>query len=236
MPDLKESAVLLESVELALGRDGDGNRLVAAFPDFKVKTAGRVAVVGPSGSGKSTLLNIIAGLLKPDSGRVMVCGTELGRLSNPALDRFRGANIGMVYQGFHLLQGFTVLDNVLLALRFGGSLPRGKRMEYALAILNKVGLAARLKAMPNELSAGERQRTAIARALAGHPKILLADEPTAALDPENAQAAIGLMAGLCDELGCTWLCVTHDNFLASTFPERIECRDIIRIGSGGGGR
>lgn len=220
-------AVCLEQVEVTLGGDGAGGKVVANFPDLRVASGEHVAVVGPSGSGKSTLLNLLAGLLRPDSGKIAICGTDLSGLSAAELDVFRGETVGMVHQTFHLLHGFTVFDNVMAGLRFGRSVPRRLRREYAVTMLEKVGLQHRLNAMPDRLSVGERQRTAIARALAGHPRLLLADEPTAALDPDAARNAIELMRTITSELDCTWICVTHDSALAAQFPVQVLCTEVI---------
>ncbi len=221
-------AVCLERVQLTLGGDGAGGKVVATFPDLQVASGRHVAIIGPSGSGKSTLLNLLAGLARPDSGQITICGTDLNKLSAAELDTFRGETIGMIHQTFHLLQGFTVFDNVMAGLRFGRSVPRRQRREYAVAMLERVGLQHRLNVMPSHLSVGEQQRVAIARALAGHPRLLLADEPTAALDPDSAQNAIQLMKTLADELGCAWICVTHDVDLAAMFPVQLNCASVIR--------
>lgn len=227
--DSKHDPVLsLTGVSLTLGSDGDGHRVVARLPDLHVAPGDRLAVTGPSGCGKSTLLNVISGLHRVDEGEVFLCGKSLERMRPAALDAHRGAALGFVHQTFHLLHGFSVLDNVLAGLRFGRAVPARSRRERALNMLEAVGLSHRLHAMPNRLSVGERQRVAIARALAGHPAVLLADEPTGSLDPQSAEGAITLMRALCDRIGCAWICVTHDLSLAAQFPRQISCADAIR--------
>lgn len=224
-----EEAPLLhvQGARVLLGRNGRGGNVVARLPDLEMAAGERVALTGPSGCGKSTFLNVVSGLRVPDEGAVRVDGTDLARLNPAALDVFRGRKIGFVHQTFHLLHGFSVLDNVMAGLRFGRVVPAGQRKQRALEILDEVGLSHRLRAYPHKLSVGERQRVAIARALAGHPKLLLADEPTGALDPAAGDKAVELMETLCAKLNCGWLCVTHDERLARRFPRRVSCADAI---------
>ncbi|MCC5850373.1 MAG: ABC transporter ATP-binding protein [Verrucomicrobia bacterium] len=217
----------VHGARVLLGRNGQGGNVVARLPDLEMTPGERVALTGPSGCGKSTFLNVVSGLRALDEGVVQVDGTDLGKLKPAALDVFRGRNIGFVHQTFHLLHGFSVLDNVMAGLRFGRVVPAGQRKSRALEILEEVGLGHRLRAYPQKLSVGERQRVAIARALAGHPKLLLADEPTGALDPVAGGKAVELMENLCAKLNCGWLCVTHDQALAARFPRRISCADAI---------
>ena len=217
----------LQHGQITLGHDRDGGRIAVRLPDLRLHGGERIALTGPSGCGKSTLLNCIAGLLPLDQGRLTLCGQEVYALSPAARDLLRGSRLGIIHQTFHLLQGFNVLDNVLAGLRFGRSVPQGERKARALDLLEKVGLSHRLRAQPRRLSVGERQRVAIARALAGHPRLLLADEPTGSLDPAAAARAIDLMERLCGDIGCAWLCVTHDERLADRFPQRLSCADMI---------
>lgn len=190
-------------------------------PNLTVGAGEQVVLTGPSGRGKSTLLHLIAGLMEPDSGTVLVGGRAVsgpGGLKGSARDRFRGRHIGMVFQTFHLLHGFSALENVLAALMFS-DIPRGEHRARGLSLLERLDIE-RPHAPAEELSVGQRQRVAVARALACRPALVLADEPTASLDPENAASAIGLLQGTCREHGAALLCVTHDPSLALSFDRR----------------
>lgn len=182
-----------------------------------------VAVMGPSGSGKSTLLNILAGLERPTGGRITVDGVDLASLDENGLSRYRRANIGIVFQAFNLLPRYRVVDNVAFPLLFAGvSLP--ERQRRAAAVLERLGMSARADHRPSQLSGGELQRTAIARALVTDPALLLADEPTGNLDSTNGAAVLGLL----DELhvkGQTIVLVTHDAAIASHAQRIVRMRD-----------
>ena len=217
-----------ELVELKDVRVALGERTVACFPEFSLSRGERMAVTGPSGCGKSTLLNLVSGLLRPVSGQVRVAGVALESMKPSELDVFRGHHIGMVHQSFHLLHGFTALENVMAGLRFGRRASGRRAGKEARALLDRVGLADQAGLKTHRMSVGERQRVAIARALAGKPDLLLADEPTGSLDPESSARAVELLEGLCDEFGCGWICVTHDPDLAARFPRTFSCREVIR--------
>lgn len=172
-----------------------------------------------SGAGKSTLLHLIAGLLEPGSGRVLVDGTDIHAVRGARRDRFRGSRIGMIFQTFNLLDGFSALENVTTAMMFS-KLPRSEHDERARALLKRLGID-RHQAPPQSLSVGQQQRVAVARAMACRPSLVLADEPTASLDPENAAEAIGLIREVCAEEGAALLLVSHDPSVTAGF-ERVE--------------
>jgi len=182
-----------------------------------------VAVMGPSGSGKSTLLNVVAGLERPTRGTVRVDGEDLAKLDEEDLARHRSKRVGMVFQAFNLLPRFRVVDNVALPLAFSG-VPAAERIRRARAMLDRLGMTARADHRSNELSGGELQRAAIARALIGEPAILLADEPTGNLDSANGAALIALFEELHAQ-GQTVLLVTHDAQIASHAERTIHMRD-----------
>jgi ABC-type lipoprotein export system ATPase subunit len=212
--------------------EADGAGAVRFFlRAFELAPGEAVALVGPSGCGKSTLLNILAGLLRPDSGTVRVCGTDLMAARPAALDAFRGTCIGFVHQTFNLLEPFTALENVLLGMRFGRAIPQAERAPRAHALLERVGLSHRLHVRPARLSVGERQRVAIARALANRPRLLLADEPTAALDPRTAGAVAEMLMETCAAEGAALALVTHDTALAAKFPRQFDCRALVTSSS-----
>lgn len=179
-----------------------------------------VALLGASGSGKSSVLNLIAGLDSPTSGNVVVGGRDLRHLSREELAQFRRHVVGMVFQSFNLVPRMSVLENVELPLRFA-EVERGKRAELATRSLERVGLAARLRHRPIELSGGEQQRVALARALVNSPRILLADEPTGNLDSHTGTEVMNLIRSLNQSLGMTVVLVTHEQALAENYSDRL---------------
>ena len=182
------------------------------------------AIEGPSGSGKSTLLSLMGLLDRPSCGQVRLDGQDMAQASVEALARARNEKIGFVFQAFHLLPRLTAIENVALPLFYRG-VAKPERLERAAAALQRVGLAARAGHRPDELSGGERQRVAIARALVGEPRLILADEPTGALDSLTADEIIGRFEALNRELGVTVVIVTHDRGVAARCPRRIQLRD-----------
>ena len=183
-----------------------------------------VALVGPSGSGKSTVLNLIGGLDRPTSGEVWIDGTELGSSDERTLTRHRRQHVGFVFQSFNLLSRLTAEENVALPLMFSG-VPEKERRARARALLQRVGLGARLTHRPTQLSGGEQQRVAIARALVAQPALLLADEPTGNLDTATGAEIMGLLKELNQEQGLTLLVVTHDTEVAAFANRVVRLRD-----------
>jgi len=191
--------------------------------DLTVRAGEMVAVTGPSGSGKSTLLGILAGLERPDEGSVRVLGQDLVDASEAELARIRRRHIGIVFQSFNLLDGMTALENVALAALAGGS-SRREATARADELLDLLGLLGRARALPSTLSGGERQRLAIARALANEPELILADEPTGALDTEGGQQVIEVLRRL-HAAGRTLLVVTHSPDVAAAASRVVSMRD-----------
>jgi putative ABC transport system ATP-binding protein len=190
---------------------------------FTIPRGDYCAIVGPSGSGKSTLMNILGGLDTPTDGRITIAGNDIGAMNDDDLAIFRNQTIGFVFQSFNLLPRLTALENVELPMIYGGVLPK-ERKERAADLLDRVGLGERMGHRPTQLSGGQQQRVAIARALAGKPALLLADEPTGALDTNTGIEILGLFGQLNKE-GATVVLVTHDHDVAAATKRTIEMRD-----------
>jgi putative ABC transport system ATP-binding protein len=189
---------------------------------FTVARGSSVAITGPSGGGKSTLLGVIGGLAQPTSGIVRIGGSEISDMSEGDRSDFRRSHIGFVYQADNLLPFLTLLENVGLQLALNGqSSGAGK----SLAVLGNLGLAALAYRLPDHLSGGQRQRASVARAIVNEPEIILADEPTGALDAANAVGVIDLLLGMQREIGATLIMVTHDRDAASRLDRQINLRD-----------
>ena len=215
-------AIALAGINLSLGR-GAARVHILKDVDLHIGTGEAIGLVGPSGSGKTTLLMVLAGLERADTGSIVVAGEDLGRLDEDALARFRGRNIGIVFQSFHLIPTMTALENVAVPLELAGHADAFDRARDELAA---VGLAERLSHYPAQLSGGEQQRVALARALAPNPAILVADEPTGNLDEATGKQIIELLFAGHVERGTTLVLVTHDTALAR------RCDRIVRLRSG----
>jgi ABC-type lipoprotein export system ATPase subunit len=215
------SECLLETRNLAKSYD-DGRIQALRGVDVRIMAGEFVAISGPSGSGKSTLLHLLGGLDRPTSGEIFFKGTSLSDSFD--LDSYRSQRIGFVFQAFHLLPTLRALENVQIPM-FEGKLSARERREKAEVLLKEVGLEHRLQQYPNELSAGERQRVAIARSLANDPEVLLADEPTGNLDTENAVKIMAILTGIRAQRNMTLIVVTHESEVARGAQRNIHIRD-----------
>ncbi len=197
----------------------DGARVpILDVPSFEIGEGEHVVMIGPSGCGKTTLLHTIAGIIRPDSGKVILDGVELTKYSEAGRDRIRADKLGYVFQTFNLLAGFSAYENVLLGMTFAS---KKLAPDRAKRLLDRVGLSHRLNNKPGAMSVGEQQRVAVARALANEPRLLLADEPTANVDPGNQQQIIDLIRTTSEEENIALLMVTHSNEVAKQF-ERVD--------------
>jgi putative ABC transport system ATP-binding protein len=203
----------------------DGSVLpVIDVPSLVLKEGEQLALQGSSGSGKTTLLHLIAGILRADGGRIVLGGRELSGLSESQRDEWRAENLGYVFQTFNLLQGYTACENVLLGMMFGP----GADEAFARKMLERVGLGDRVNYRPRQLSVGQQQRVAVARALANRPKLVLADEPTGNLDQKNAREALKLIREMCRENNAALLLVSHDPEVLGQFETVKDLRELNR--------
>ncbi len=219
---MTNTIITLKKADLTLGSAAARVHVLKGI-DLDIRAGESVGIVGPSGSGKSTLLMVLAGLERLDSGEIIIAGAPLHGMSEDALADFRGKNIGIVFQSFHLISNMTALENVAVPLELANV---RDAFEIARRELTAVGLGERLNHYPGQLSGGEQQRVAIARALAPSPAVLIADEPTGNLDTETGRQIADLLFAKQAERGMTMLLVTHDNTLAS------RCSRQIRVRSG----
>jgi len=218
----------ITALQKGFSHPAGGRVEVIDLPRLDLGEGEHLALRGTSGSGKTTLLHLVAGILPTDAGRIVIDGTEMTGRGEVARDRLRAAKIGCVFQAHHLLQGLTAEENVRLGMIFG---PRGVDRERARALLRRVGLGDRGDYRPRQLSIGQQQRVGVARALAGQPCLVLADEPTGSLDRVAARAAVALIREVCGEAGAALLLVSHDEDVLAGF-ERVEDMAVINRAAG----
>ena len=207
-------------------RSADAFRLRLA--NFSVQPGETVAITGPSGSGKTTLLHLIAGILLPEQGDILLADTALNRQSERSRRQFRASRIGMVFQSFELIEYLSVLDNILLPLRLAaGSRPTRQLRSRAMILARATGIEHKLQRRPAQLSQGEQQRVAVCRALICSPPLILADEPTGNLDPASKQRVVDLLLQQCAQIGTAVLMVTHDHSLIARFDRHHSIDDLL---------
>ena len=204
--------------------EGAQTRIVNV-PHFEMKEGEQIALRGSSGVGKTTFLNLIAGILRPDSGRIVVAGEEMTALSESGRDGLRARHIGYIFQTFNLLAGYTASENVMLGMMFG----KGIDTNFAQQLLERVGLGDRMQYHPSQLSVGQQQRVAVARALANQPRLVLADEPTGNLDYHHATEAVALIREICRENNAALLIVSHDSEVLGQFEETKDFAQVNRV-------
>lgn len=218
--DMLEIKNLLKQVNMPNGK----SLTIAKVDALKVSSGEQMLLVGPSGSGKTTLLHMIAGLLSPTSGMVKCDEIEINQLTLKECDQWRAQNVGYIFQKLNLLNGLTVGENISIAARFAGRKDKTQILKDVKELLDLVGLADKLYMKPNRLSVGEQQRVAVARAVIHKPKLILADEPTASLDQENASIILELLKKLCSENNSKLLLSTHDPIVMGKFGHCYEMR------------
>ena len=197
--------------------EGSQNRIINV-PHFEMDAGKQIALRGSSGAGKTTFLNLIAGILQADNGSIVLAGEEMTALSESERDRLRAHYIGYIFQTFNLLAGYTALENVMLGMMFG----KGPDTNFAQHLLERVGLGDRMGYRPSQLSVGQQQRVAVARAIANRPRLVLADEPTGNLDYHHANEAVTLIREICHENNAALLIVSHDSGVLRQFEDATD--------------
>ena len=204
--------------------EGPQSRIIDV-PHFEIDAGSQIALRGSSGVGKTTFLNLIAGILQADNGSIVLADEEMTALSEPERDRLRAHNIGYIFQTFNLLAGYTALENVTLGMMFG----KGIDADFAQHLLERVGLGDRMQYRPSQLSVGQQQRVAVARAVANRPRLVLADEPTGNLDYHHANEAVTLIREICCENSAALLIVSHDSKVLGQFEEAMDFAQVNRV-------
>lgn len=220
------SLLILSALKKSFTSPDGERKTIVDVPEFSLAAGQQRALRGESGSGKTTFLHLIAGILAADSGSIRIGDHDMAALGEPARDRLRAGNIGYIFQTFNLLQGYSCLENVLLGMAFGP----GADQPRATALLERVGLAGRLRHYPRQLSTGQQQRVAVARALANRPRLVLADEPTGNLDHRNGREALALIRETCRENGAALLLVSHDPAVLAEFEDVRDFAELNRAG------
>jgi putative ABC transport system ATP-binding protein len=218
-------ALLIRDLIKSYPSPSGGRTEVLDIPQFTLGAGQQVALRGESGLGKTTLMHIIAGILEPDAGSVALGGTRITGLPEARRDRLRAERLGYVFQTFNLLQGLSALENVMLGLAFG----KGADREVAMAALERVGLANRAGYLPRQLSTGQQQRVAVARALANRPCLILADEPTGNLDAARGHKIVQLLRESASALGAALLVASHDPQVLASFDQVVDLAELNRV-------
>lgn len=218
--------LLLEKITKSYQQPNGEVLPILDVPEYHVDRGEQTVLIGPSGCGKTTLLHIISGITRPDRGRVVLDGVEASRFSEAGRDRIRASKLGYVFQTFNLLPAFTALENVILGMTFA----KGKKdIARARHLIDRVGLSHRSGHKPSHMSVGEQQRVAVARALANKPGLLLADEPTANVDPNNQQQIVDLIRDTCHEENIALIIVTHAMEVAEQFDRVDKLTELNRV-------
>jgi len=222
--------VAVQNLQKSYPSSGGGTEMIVNVPSFNMGEKDQLAFQGSSGSGKTTFLHLLAGVLLPDSGQITFLGQGIHLMNESQRDQLRLNQIGYVFQSFNLLNGFNCLENLLLGMELKGNPDR----DHAESLLKAVGLGNRIDYLPHQLSIGQQQRVAVARALVNRPKLVLADEPTGNLDPENTDRSLQLLRSLCEEWGSALVLVSHDPRVIAQFEKQIdwgEINEVKRAGS-----
>ena len=217
---------MIETSHLSFRYSADSPELT--FPDLSCPNGEQMLLLGDSGCGKTTLLHLLCGILRPNQGKVLINGQDLGLLTGKSLDRFRGNHIGLVFQRSHFVQSLSVLENVTLPYFLTG---QTADLDHAKSLLDTLGVGHKAKSRPQDLSVGEQQRASIARALVHRPAVLLADEPTSALDDRSTQAVLNLLEEQAAQAGATLMIVTHDQRLKDRYDRKVELKSLAILAS-----
>jgi ABC-type lipoprotein export system ATPase subunit len=197
------------------------------FPDFKCQNGNKLLLIGNSGSGKTTLLHLLCGLIRPDSGSMQVAGLDLNTLGDRELDKFRGRELGIVFQQSHFVQSLTVAENLALPTMLTGSNITAEELKVRThELLDRLGIGHKFNSYPKDLSVGEQQRASIARALVHKPSVVFADEPTSALDDKSTESVIRLLEEETEKVGASLIIVTHDSRLKNRYKDRVELQPL----------